>query len=124
MARDILAEAAPLFSNRRVRPRQHVEVTIRLVSLRPNAQARASLRATADRLVERAEVDEWQYREDGGNGLSASLVFLIPRDAIGDFLARIAPVAARAGAVAVVPTGPRALPPRLRGPDVRERLAG
>lgn len=86
--------------------RRHVEITIRLISLRPSPQARASLRATAERLVERAEVAEWCYREDGADGLSASLAFLLPRDAIADFLARIAPVAARAGAVAVVPTGP------------------
>ena len=108
-------------------PRRQVEITIRLVSLRPSPQARASLRATAERLVERAQAAEWCYREDGGDGLSASLAFLVPRDAIADFLARIAPVAARAGAVAVVPTGPWApgsLSPRVPGvPDGRERLA-
>jgi len=124
MVREILAEAAPAFRSRPARLRGHVEITIRLVSLRPSAQARASLRATAERLVERAEVDEWLYREAGGDGLSSSLVFLVPRDGISDFLARIAPVAARAGAVAVVPTWPWARSPRVPGPaGVRERLA-
>jgi hypothetical protein len=46
------------------------------------------------------------------------VAFLVPRDGIGDFLARVAPVAARAGAIAVVPTGPWApasFSPRLQG---------
>ena len=88
------------------RLRRHLEMTVRLVSLSPNADARASLRATAERLVERAGVPDWRYRDDGPGGLLSSLAFLVPRDGIGDFLARVAPVAARAGNVAVVPTGP------------------
>jgi hypothetical protein len=127
MAREILAETAPVLRDRRARLRHHVEITIRLVSLRPSAEARASLRATAERLITCAEVAEWWCREDGGDGLSSSLGFLVPRDGIGEFLARIAPVAARAGAVAVVPTGPWApssFSRRLPGAaDVRERLA-
>ena len=57
-------------------------------------------------MVERAGVPDWRYRDDGPGGLQSSLAFLVPRDGIGDFLARVAPVAARAGDVAVVPTGP------------------
>ncbi|HMH52745.1 MAG TPA: GvpL/GvpF family gas vesicle protein [Candidatus Acidoferrum sp.] len=103
MAREILAEPAQ-------------ELTIRLVSLGPGA-ARATLRAIAERLVERAEVSEWRYRGDEPGGPVASLAFLVPR--VGDFLARVAPVAARAGDVAVVPTGPWApssFTPRLPVP--------
>jgi gas vesicle protein GvpL/GvpF len=88
------------------RLRRHLEMTIRLVSLSPSGDARAELRATAERLVERAGVPDWRYRDDGPGGLLSSLAFLVPRDGIGDFLARVAPVAARAGNVAVVPTGP------------------
>ena len=88
------------------RLRRHLEMTIRLVSLTPNAGARASLRATAERLVERAGVTEWRYRDAGAGGFASSLACLVPRDGIGDFLARVAPVAARGGTIAVVPTGP------------------
>jgi hypothetical protein len=103
------------------RLRRHLEMTIRLVSLAPGAGARASLRATAERLVERADVTEWRYREDGPAGLSSTLAFLVARDGIAEFLARVAPVAARAGTVAVVPTGPGApcsFSPRLPLPVV------
>jgi hypothetical protein len=88
------------------RLRRRLEMTIRLVSLSPGAQARASLRATAERLVERAGVSDWRYRDGGLGGLVSTLAFLVPRDGVGDFLARVAPVAARAADVAVVPTGP------------------
>ena len=111
------------------RLRRHVEMTIRLVSLSPGEDARASLRATAERLVERAGTPDWRYRDEGPGGLSSSLAFLVPRDGIGDFLARVAPVAARAGRVAVVPTGPwppASFSPRLPVPssvDAPARLA-
>jgi hypothetical protein len=88
------------------RLRRHLEMTVRLVSLTAHTGARAALRATAERLVEHAEVTEWRYRDEGAGGLSSSLAFLVPRDDVGDFLARLAPVAARSGSVAVVPTGP------------------
>jgi hypothetical protein len=110
MPRETAAGIVPAFPNRPGRPRRHVEITIRLVSLRPSAQARAGLRAIAERLVERADLTEWSYREDGEDGLSSSLTFSVSPGDIADFLTRIAPVAARAGAVAVVPTGPWAAP--------------
>lgn len=88
------------------RLRRHVEMTIMLVSLAPGGDARASLRATAERLVERTGASDWRYRDGGPEGPVSSLAFLVPRDGVGDFLARVAPVAARAGDVAVVPTGP------------------
>jgi hypothetical protein len=113
------------------RLRGHVEMTIRLVSLASPAGSDASLRSTAECLVARAGLTEWRYRGDGPSGLSSSLAFLVPRDAVADFLARIAPVAARARTIAVVPTGPCAplsFAPRLRtalaAPDRQLARAG
>jgi hypothetical protein len=104
------------------RLRQHVEMTIRLVSLVPTAGSSAPLRSTAECLVACAGLAEWRYRGDGASGLSSSLAFLVPRDAVADFLARIAPVAARARAIAVVPTGPCA--PLSFSPRLRTALTG
>jgi hypothetical protein len=104
------------------RLRRHVEMTIRLVSLIPAAAASAPLRSTAECLVQRAGLADWRYRNDGASGLSASLAFLVPREGVDDFLARIAPVAARARAIAVVPTGPCA--PLSFSPPLRAALAG
>ena len=65
------------------------------------------LRPLADALIERAALAQWRYRPSGGAGNVASAVsFLVPRADLGDFLARIAPVASHAHDVAVVPTGP------------------
>jgi len=114
-----LAGHLPLIQAYLPRLRRHLEMTIRLVSLSPGAEARASLRATAERLVERAGVSEWRYRDGGLGGLVCSLAFLVHRDGVADFLARVAPVAARAGDIAVVPTGPWApssFAPRLPAP--------
>jgi hypothetical protein len=111
--------------------RRHVEMTIRLVSLASTAGSDASLRSTAECLVARAGLPEWRYQGNGPSGLSSSLAFLVPRDAVADFLARIAPVAARARTIAVVPTGPCAplsFSPRLRtalvAPDRQLERAG
>jgi Gas vesicle synthesis protein GvpL/GvpF len=88
------------------RLRRQVEMTIRLVSLNPSAEPRRALGAIAERLVAQAGVTHWRHRHQDPAGLSSSLAFLVPRDGVGDFLARVAPVAARAADVAVVPTGP------------------
>jgi Gas vesicle synthesis protein GvpL/GvpF len=126
---DWLAGHLALIQTYLPRLRRHLEMTIRLVSLSPGANARTSVRATAEHLVERAGVPDWRYRDGGVGGLVASLAFLVPRDGVGGFLARVAPVAARAGDVAVVPTGPWApssFAPRLPVPapsTVLERLA-
>jgi hypothetical protein len=73
----------------------------------PPGPAEGELRALADRLVERAALDEWRYRPSGGPGnVVASLAFLVPKTEVAAFLARIAPIASRAVGVAVVPTGP------------------
>ena len=103
------------------RLRRHVEMTIRLVSLASTTGSSALLRTTAECLVERSGLAEWRYRDDGPTGLSSSLAFLVPRDAVPDFLARIAPVAARTRAIAVVPTGPCA--PLSFSPQLRVALA-
>lgn len=65
------------------------------------------LRRLADRLVERAGIERWHFRASAsGDNAAASVAFLVPRDEVGAFLARIAPVASRAAGIAVVPTGP------------------
>jgi Gas vesicle synthesis protein GvpL/GvpF len=95
--------------------RGHIEMSVRLLSLdhgreRGMAGKEPSgtvLRGVAERLVERANLPVWRYYPTGhGVNVAASLAFLVPSDEVATFLARIAPVAARAQDVAVVPTGP------------------
>jgi len=96
--------------------RGRVEMSVRLLQLDqrsagPAAAARdltaEALRELAERLVERAGLAAWRYCPTGrGANLAASVVFLVPREEVPAFLARIAPVAARAENMAVVPTGP------------------
>ncbi|MGH7893136.1 MAG: GvpL/GvpF family gas vesicle protein [Candidatus Binatia bacterium] len=98
--------------------RGRVEMSVKLLRLdlavafrprtaHPPGPGEGELRALADRLVERAALDEWRYRPSGGPGnVVASLAFLVPKTDVAAFLARIAPIASRAVGVAVVPTGP------------------
>ncbi len=88
--------------------RGRVEMSVRLLQLdQRTPDSATALRALADRLVERAGLTVWRYCPAGrGANLTASVVFLVPRDEVPAFLARIAPVAARAENMAVVPTGP------------------
>jgi hypothetical protein len=89
--------------------RGRVEMNVRLLQLdqRTADPAETSLQGVAERLVERAGLAAWRYCPTGrGDNLAASVVFLVPREEVPAFLARIAPVAARAGNMAVVPTGP------------------
>ena len=96
--------------------RGRVEMSVRLLQLDQRSAApattagdltAAALRGLAERLVERAGMAAWRYCPTGrGANLAASVVFLVPREEIPAFLARIAPVAARAENMAVVPTGP------------------
>src|SRR2546430_17168580 len=68
---------------------------------------RSHLRSLAERLIERAALPHWRYRPAANpTNVAASLSFLVPRDEVPAFLARIAPVASRAAGLAVVPTGP------------------
>jgi gas vesicle protein GvpL/GvpF len=95
--------------------RGHVEMSVRLLRLDQSLQrgpagqeaAATRLRNVAERLVERAGLPAWRYCPTGhGVNVAASVAFLVPRDEVAGLLARIAPIAARAQDVAVVPTGP------------------
>lgn len=84
-----------------------VEMSVKLLRLNGDGPEGADLVALGQRLAERAGLAAWRYRpaERGGN-VAASVAFLVPRDDVTSFLARIAPVASHATGVAVVPTGP------------------
>lgn len=103
-----------------------VEMTVRLLRLGNERSSgttgpAAALRVVADGLVERAGLRNWRYCPAGsGSNAAASLAFLVPRGDVELFLAHIAPVAARAHGVAVVPTGP--WPPYSFTPDLRPEL--
>ncbi|MGH7326237.1 MAG: GvpL/GvpF family gas vesicle protein [Candidatus Rokuibacteriota bacterium] len=91
--------------------RGRIEMNVRLLRLDSRAPANegaaALLRGVAERLVERAGLAAWRYAPTGhGANVAASVAFLVPREEVPAFLARIAPVAARVPDVAVVPTGP------------------
>jgi Gas vesicle synthesis protein GvpL/GvpF len=65
------------------------------------------LRALGDRLIEQAEIEDWCYRPSGSDvNAAAAVAFLMGRADVDGFLTRIAPIAAHARGVAVVPTGP------------------
>ncbi len=86
--------------------RGSVEMTVRLLRLDAGVDG-PHLRSLADRLIERAALPHWRYRPAANpTNVAASLSFLVPRDEVPEFLARIAPVASRAAGLAVVPTGP------------------
>ena len=83
-----------------------VEMTVRLLRLDAAVDG-PHLRSLAERLIERAALPHWRYRPAANpTNVAASLSFLVPRDEVPAFLARIAPVASRAAGLAVVPTGP------------------
>jgi hypothetical protein len=94
--------------------RGRVEMQVRLLRLehrleraRPSADATAVLRGLAEHLAERAGAAGWRFCPSGhGANVTASVAFLVAREEVEAFLARIAPVAARAQGMAVVPTGP------------------
>jgi hypothetical protein len=61
----------------------------------------------ADRVAEATGLTSWRSRVSGrGGNATITLAFLVPHAEVPAFLARIAPVASRAGDVAVVPSGP------------------
>jgi hypothetical protein len=107
--------------------RDRVEMQVRLLRLehrlertRPAPDATALLRGVAERLAERAGAAGWRFCPSGhGTNVTACVAFLVERDEVTTFLARIAPVAARAQGMAVVPTGPWppcSFAPSLDGP--------
>jgi Gas vesicle synthesis protein GvpL/GvpF len=99
------------------RVRGRVEMNVRLLqlewhvpddrSLRPALDPGHAVRALAERLAAHAGAVEWRFRVEGSpRNVAASAAFLLPRDEMGDFLARIGPIASRSPGLAVVPTGP------------------
>jgi hypothetical protein len=65
------------------------------------------LRELAEQLVSQPGIERWRYRSPGGgSNVAGSVAFLVPRSEVAGFLTRIAPIAARAAGIAVVPTGP------------------
>jgi hypothetical protein len=97
--------------------RGSVEMTVRLLRLDAEVDG-PHLRSLAEWLIERAALPHWRYRPaENPTNVAASLSFLVPRDEVPAFLARIAPVASRAAGLAVVPTGPAPAYSFVSGPD-------
>jgi hypothetical protein len=87
--------------------RGRVEMRVSVLALHFGAGDRERLREVGDRVTAASGYGSWRCRVDGRTGNAAvTLAFLVPRLEVTAFLARIAPIAARAGDVAVVPSGP------------------
>ena len=87
--------------------RGRVEMRVSVLALHFGEGDSGRLRAVADRVTAASGYGSWRSHEAGRRGNAAiTLAFLVPRLEISTFLARIAPVVARAGDVAVVPSGP------------------
>jgi gas vesicle protein GvpL/GvpF len=87
--------------------RGRVEMRVSVLALHFGQGDAERLREVADRVTAVARNATCRSRIDGRGGNAAvTLAFLVPRGDETSFLARIAPVAARAGDVAVVPSGP------------------
>ena len=87
--------------------RGRVEMHVSVLALRFGDGDPNRLCRVADRVAEAAGLTTWRSRISGrGTNAAITLAFLVPRAEVPAFLARIAPVASRAGDVAVVPTGP------------------
>jgi len=77
-----------------------VEMSVKLLRLHCGHGAEGSC-------PECAGLERWRFRASAnGDNVAGSIAFLLPRDEVEAFLARIAPVASRAAGIAVVPTGP------------------
>jgi len=120
-----LAERRGLVDQALEHLRGHVEMSVKVLRLDASVLPEETrLREIADRLVECAGVTHWRRRTAGVSGtVAGGVAFLVPRDEVASFLARIAPVASRARGLAVVPTGPwpaySFAPPLDRRPPVR-----
>jgi hypothetical protein len=87
--------------------RGKVEMRVSVLALRFGDGDADALQAVSDRVTEAAGVAKCRRTLSGKGGNAAmSLAFLVPRADVSAFLGRIAPIAARAGDVAVVPSGP------------------
>jgi hypothetical protein len=90
---------------RRVRGR--VEMHVSVLALHFGDGDPGRLCDVADRVAASTGLTEWRSRISGSGGnATITLAFLVPRAEVPAFLARITPLASRAGDVAVVPTGP------------------
>jgi len=86
--------------------RGKVEMRVSVVALHFGGDIER-LQAVADRVAAVASVRSGRQRLSGkGDNAAIALAFLVARTEVPGFLARIAPVASRAGDVAVVPSGP------------------
>jgi len=87
--------------------RGRAEMRVSVLALRFGEGDPARLCKVADRVAEATGLTSWRSRVWGSGGnTTITLAFLVPRPEVPAFLARIAPVASRAGDVAVVPSGP------------------
>jgi hypothetical protein len=87
--------------------RGRAEMRVNVLALRFGDGDPARLCKVADRVAEASGLSSWRSRVSGRGGNAAiTLAFLVPRPEVAAFLARIAPIASRAGDVAVVPSGP------------------
>ena len=83
------------------------EMRVSVVPLHVGDGNPARLCAVADRVAEASGVASWRSRTAGtGANAAITLAFLVRAPEVPAFLARIAPIAARAGDIAVVPSGP------------------
>ena len=83
------------------------EMRVSVVPLHVSDRNPARLCAVADRVAEASGVTSWRSRTAGtGANAAITLAFLVRAPEVPAFLARIAPIAARAGDIAVVPSGP------------------
>ena len=90
---------------RAVRGRAEMRVSVLALHFGDGDPAR--LCKVADRVAEASGLSSWRSRVSGrGSNAAITLSFLVPRPDVPAFLARIAPIASRAGEVAVVPSGP------------------
>jgi hypothetical protein len=87
--------------------RGRAEMRVNVLALRFGDGDPARLCKVADRVAEASGLSSWRSRISGCRGnATITLAFLVPRPQVPTFLARIAPIASRAGDVAVVPSGP------------------
>lgn len=87
--------------------RGRAEMRVSVLALHFGGGDPVRLCKVADRVAEATGLTSWRSRVSGtGGNTTISLAFLVPRADVPAFLARIAPIASRAGDVAVVPSGP------------------
>jgi hypothetical protein len=87
--------------------RGRAEMRVSVLALHFDDGDPARLCTVADRVAEATGLASWRSRISGrGANAAITLAFLVPRAEVATFLTRIAPIASRAGEVAVVPSGP------------------